>query len=502
MFFSAHRPSRPATGRSGMRCACTLLPLLLSCFLTPVTAGAAPEAEPAVENSERAGEPMPPGKALAAIEARLTSRIDLFAAEPLIRNPVAACVDAAGRLLVAENLTYAEKPLKRDPRFRDRVTMLEDADGDGIAERHATLVDGLEGLASAVVGRGGLWLLCPPRLLFIPGGHLPPPGWPDAPDHDEPARRRAAAVPILDGFTADPSIRVFGDTYYVYPTSDKPNWLTTDFSVWSSKDLVTWKKERMVLDVANDLKWANLRAWAPDCIERDGTYFFYFCAEGKVGVATGRSPAGPFVDAIGKPLLDRKADARFTTNPIDPYPFIDDDGQAYLFWGNGAERANALRLSRDMLAVEGDLIDIPIKGRSSGVVVDFREGVVVFKRAGRYYFMWSVDDARSDDYRVAYGTAASPLGPVTIPAEGSLVLAKNGPVKGTGHHSVVNVPGTDRWYVAYHRHAIPDGSGYKRETCLARMEFNLDGSIRPIDPMVPAFQPGDTGEPIVNGRGR
>jgi len=144
-----------------MRCACTLLPLLLSCFLAPVAAAAAPEAEPAVENSERAGEPMPPGEALAAIEPRLSTRIDLLAAEPVIRNPVAACVDAAGRLLVAENLTYAEKPLKTDPRFRDRVTMLEDADGDGSAERHATLVDGLEGLASAAVGRGGLFLIPP-----------------------------------------------------------------------------------------------------------------------------------------------------------------------------------------------------------------------------------------------------------------------------------------------------------------------------------------------------
>jgi putative membrane-bound dehydrogenase-like protein len=170
-----------------------------------MAAAAAPEAEPAVENSERAGEPMPPGEALSAIEARLSPRIDLFAAEPSIRNPVAACVDAAGRLLVAENLTYAEKPLKRDPRFRDRVTMLEDADGDGTAERQATLVDGLEGLASVAVGRGGLWLLCPPRLLFIPDGHRPPPGWPATPDSDEPARRRAAAVPILDGFTVSPN---------------------------------------------------------------------------------------------------------------------------------------------------------------------------------------------------------------------------------------------------------------------------------------------------------
>lgn len=205
MFFAVHRPSGLAPGCGGLRRVCALLPLLLPCLLAAMAAAAAPEAEPVVENSERAGEPMPPGEALSAIEARLSPRIDLFAAEPSIRNPVAACVDAAGRLLVAENLTYAEKPLKRDPRFRDRVTMLEDADGDGTAERQATLVDGLEGLASVAVGRGGLWLLCPPRLLFIPDGHRPPPGWPATPDSDEPARRRAAAVPILDGFTVSPN---------------------------------------------------------------------------------------------------------------------------------------------------------------------------------------------------------------------------------------------------------------------------------------------------------
>ncbi len=311
-----------------------------------------------------------------------------------------------------------------------------------------------------------------------------------------PLAQATPPAPILDGFTADPSIRVFGDTYYVYPTSDKPNWLTTDFSVWSSKDLVTWKKERMILDVAHDLKWANIKAWAPDCIERDGTYFFYFCAEGKIGVATSASPAGPFIDALGKPLLDRQTDPRISTNTIDPYPFIDDDGQAYLYWSNGGERWNAFRLKRDMITLEGDLIDFPVKGRSSGIVVDCREAPVMFKRNGLYYFMWSVDDARSDDYRIAYGTATSPLGPVSIPAEGSLVLSKNGIVKGTGHHSVVNIPNTDRWYVVYHRHAIPVGSGYQRETCLARMEFNPDGSIKPIDPTKPAFHPGDRGEPI------
>ena len=288
--------------------------------------------------------------------------------------------------------------------------------------------------------------------------------------------------PILDGFTADPAIRVFGNRYYVYPTSDKPNWQTTDFSVWSSPDLIHWKKERMVMDVTKDLKWANIEAWAPDVMERDGKYYFYFCAQGQIGVAVGDQPTGPFKDALGHALIPKGS---VKTYPIDPYPFMDDDGQAYLYFGNGTPMV--YRLNKDMVSFDGPPATIPMK--------DFREGYVVFKRKGLYYFMWSIDDARSDDYRVGYGISKSPYGPVEIPAN-NIVLKKNGPVKGTGHHSVVNVPGTDRWYVAYHRHAIPGGSGFKRETCLAKMEFNEDGTIKPIDPMIPAFPSGSKGEPL------
>lgn len=301
----------------------------------------------------------------------------------------------------------------------------------------------------------------------------------------------APPEPILDGFTADPGIRVFGDTYYVYPTSDKPNWLTTDFSVWSSRNLIDWKKEGMVLDVAHDLKWANLKAWAPDCIERNGTFYFYFCGDGKIGVATAAQPTGPFKDALGKPLLVRGGKVR--TNPIDPYPFIDDDGQAWLYYGNGVP-CQAVKLKPDMITLDGDPVDIPLK--------DFREGIVVFKRAGNYYFMWSIDDARSPDYRVGWGISDSPTGPVKLPDKDFIVLRKNGPAVATAHHSVLNIPGTDRWYAVYHRHAIPDGSGYKRETCLVRMEFNADGSIQPMDPMTAPFKPGDVGEPLIDGKGR
>lgn len=300
----------------------------------------------------------------------------------------------------------------------------------------------------------------------------------------------AAPLPILDGHRADPAIRVFGDTYYIYPTSDKTKWLTTDFSVWSSKNLVEWKNEGMILDVANDLKWANIKAWAPDCIERDGRYYFYFCANHNIGVATSESPVGPFKDALGRPLVE---DSKIKTFSIDPHAFIDDDGQAYLYFGNGIP--TVWRLNRDMISFDGDPVEI--QG-----LKDFREGIVVFKRNGKYYFMWSIDDARSPNYRVGWGRADSPFGPVKPAEKDFIVLQKNGPAIGTAHHSVVNVPGTDRWYVAYHRHAIPDGNGYKRQVCLARMEFDAEGNIKPIDPMLTPYKPGDIGEPIVNGRGR
>ncbi|MFO1488388.1 MAG: family 43 glycosylhydrolase [Verrucomicrobiota bacterium] len=295
--------------------------------------------------------------------------------------------------------------------------------------------------------------------------------------------------PILAGFTADPSIRAFGDTYYIYPTSDRPNWNTTEFAVWSSKNLVTWKKEGVFMDLTKDLTWATNKAWAPDCVERDGKYFFYFCANHNIGVATGPTPVGPFKDALGQPLVE---DAKIKTFTIDPCAFIDDDGQAYLYFGNGTP--TVFKLNRDMISFDGPPVEFRLK--------QFREGIVVFKRLGKYYFMWSIDDARSPNYRVGWGIADSPLGPVRSPDTNFIVLQKHGPAVATAHHGVVNVPGTDRWYVAYHRHAIPNGSGYQREVCLARMEFDADGNIKPMDPMVSPFQPGDIGEPIINGKGR
>lgn len=299
--------------------------------------------------------------------------------------------------------------------------------------------------------------------------------------------------PILDGYRADPDIRVFGDTYYIYPTSDKPNWQTTDFSVWSSKNLIDWKNEGMILDVAHNLSWAKIKAWAPTAAMRNGKYYFYFVAGDRIGVATASSPTGPFVDALGHPLIEKNTPP--ATYPIDPDVFIDDNGQAYLYYGNN--HLIVAKLKPDMISLEGPGIDITPKDAAN----PFREGIFVLKRKGLYYFMWSVDDARSENYRVAYGTSKSPLGPIEIPPN-NVILQKHGLAKGTGHHAVVNVPGTDRWYIVYHRHAIPNGNGYTREVCLNRMEFNPDGTIRPVDPLETAFPPGSPGEPLLNGVGR
>ncbi|MGN6506064.1 MAG: family 43 glycosylhydrolase [Tepidisphaeraceae bacterium] len=302
-----------------------------------------------------------------------------------------------------------------------------------------------------------------------------------------------APPPILtDKFTADPDARVFGDTYYIYPTVDKEFWKTTEFNVWSSKDLIHWTDRGVILNIAGgDVSWATGSAWAPGVTTRDGKYYMYFCANQRIGVAVADRPTGPFKDAIGHPLVEAGNPPQLKGQQIDPCPFIDDTSthDAYLYWGNS--HLYVRKLAPDMISFAGELKEITPKINNGR----FNEGIFVIKRKGTYYFMWSENDARSPDYRVAYGTSKSPWGPISVP-EHRIILSKSGSVVGTGHHSVINVPGTDRWYIVYHRHAIPGGNGYIRETCLAPLHFNDDGSVQPVDVNHPAFPAGSEGESI------
>jgi beta-xylosidase len=301
---------------------------------------------------------------------------------------------------------------------------------------------------------------------------------------------------ITDKFTADPDAHVFGNTYYVYPTVDRDNWATTEFRVWSSKDLIHWKDDGVILNIGGgDVSWANLYAWAPGVTEFHDKFYMYFCANQKIGVAVSDTPTGPFKDALGHPLVADGKPAMLHGQQIDPCPLIDSTPtgeQPYLYWGNG--HLYVATLNPDMISLKGEPHDITPKfpgGR-------FNEGVFVIKRKNLYYFMWSENDARSPDYRVAYGTSDSPLGPIHVPPPPAnrIILSKSGLVVGTGHHSVINIPGTDRWYIIYHRHAVPGGNGFIRETCLSPLHFNEDGSIAPVDVTHPAFAENSPGEPL------
>jgi beta-xylosidase len=290
---------------------------------------------------------------------------------------------------------------------------------------------------------------------------------------------RRPPPPVLPGFHADPHIAVFGDSFYIYPTTDATNWDSTSFECWSSKDLKHWKNEGIALDLPRDLQWAKIRAWAPCIAARNGKFYFYYSAAQNIGVAVSDRPQGPFRDPLGKPLIAKGA---YQCQVIDPMVFTDEDGAAYLYFGNG--NCNVVRLNEDMISFDPAAVK-RITPR------DYGEGSFVLKRNGIYYLMWSRFDTRDPRYCVMVATSSSPFGPFTN-AVSNPILVQSGSIKGAGHHSVVQLPGRDEWVIAYHRFRIPRGDGYHRETCLSPLRFDSQGRIQQVDVFEPvaSLSPG------------
>ncbi|MNX03866.1 Arabinoxylan arabinofuranohydrolase precursor [compost metagenome] len=301
--------------------------------------------------------------------------------------------------------------------------------------------------------------------------------------------------PVLNGYYADPEIIYSNKNkkYYLYPTSDGfTGWSGTYFKTFSSADLVNWKDEGVILDLEKDVSWAKKNAWAPTITEKkiNGSYkyFYYFTAAQKIGVAVADDPAGPFKDSE-KALISKRPAGTRGGQEIDPDVFTDPKtGKSYLFWGNG--HMAVAPLNDDMVSVDTTSIRV-ITPNSS-----FREGTEIFYRKGKYYFLWSEDDTRSENYRVRYGYADSLTGKMIIPTD-NLILSKR-PEKGiygTGHNSVIQVPGKDEWYMVYHRFNRPkgitmgDAAGYNREVCIDKMEFNTDGTIKAVEPTLKGIKP-------------
>ena len=324
-----------------------------------------------------------------------------------------------------------------------------------------------------------------------------------------------AANPIVPGWYADPEIRIHGNRFWIYPTysdhygqpdlsrkftpqqqamraqSDliwEPYLKQTFINAFSSTDLVNWTRHDHVLDVEH-VAWAAYAVWAPSSIEHNGKYYLFFGANdikrdgqtGGIGVAVSDRPEGPFKDALGRPLIDR---IHHGAQPIDQMAFKDDDGQVYLYYG-GWKHANVVRLAPDLLSV------VPFADGATYKEITpdpaYVEGSFMAKRKGVYYFMWSEGGWTRPDYRVAYAMSTSPFGP--FKRIGTILQQDTKIANGAGHHSVVNIPGTDDWYIAYHRRPLGDKDGHHREMAIEHLYFNQDGTIRPVVMTVEGVQP-------------
>lgn len=228
-------------------------------------------------------------------------------------------------------------------------------------------------------------------------------------------------------------------------------------------------------------------------------YYFFFSAHNPtlnkktLGVAVAENPTGPF-KASAKPLFTTTSGGQMIDSDVFTDPV---SGQTYLYYGNG--QLHYRLLSDDMLSVCATEYTITPEG---GTLNDyaFREGVYVFYRNGKYYFLWSVDDTGSPNYHVAYGTSTSPTGPISV-AQQPIVIAQDpdNQIYGTAHNSIVNIPGTDEWYIVYHRinkKYLSNGPGYHREVCADKLTFNADGTIARITPTRRGIDPVDTSELI------
>ncbi|MCI7011309.1 MAG: family 43 glycosylhydrolase [Prevotella sp.] len=310
--------------------------------------------------------------------------------------------------------------------------------------------------------------------------------------------------PILPDYHADPEILYSNLTkkYYIYSTTDGyPGWGGWTFNVFSSTDLINWTDEGQVLDVKSDqVKWARGNAWAPAAIEvkqKDGSYkyYLYFSADAgnrkEIGVAVSDSPTGPFVDA-GAPIVSDSPVGH--GQQIDVDVFQDPKSKKYyLYWGNGY-MAGA-EMTSDLMGIKKETIQVMTPEGGSLQTWKFREAPYVFYRKGTYYFLWSVDDTGSPNYHVCYGTAKSPLGPIQVAKEPTIL--KQVPeleIYGTAHNSVLQIPGKDEWYIVYHRinkHFIErdKGPGVHREVCIDRMTFDKKGNIIPVTPTLNGPEP-------------
>lgn len=297
-----------------------------------------------------------------------------------------------------------------------------------------------------------------------------------------PARQESVAVarkgnPVFPGWYADPEAIIFDSTYWIYPTYSDDFDKQVFLDAFSSADLITWNKHPRIIDTAR-VKWARRAMWAPAVVRKDNRYFLFFSANdvhegevGGIGVAVADRPEGPFSDYLGKPLINEIANG---AQPIDQYVFQDIDSTWYMIYG-GWGHCNIVKLKPDFTGL------VPFEdGKTFREVTPegYVEGPIMFMRDSSYYFMWSEGGWGGPDYRVAYAIGNSPFGP--FQRIGTVLQQDTTVATGAGHHSVLQIPGKDQWFIVYHRRPLDQTAANSRETCIDKMEFDENGHIRPV----------------------
>ena len=279
----------------------------------------------------------------------------------------------------------------------------------------------------------------------------------------------AASNPIVTNmFTADPAGLVYNDTMYIFTGHDEApagheGYIMNDWHIFSSGDMDTWVDRGAVLSIKS-FKWARGSAWASQTIERNGKFYWYVTVhDGRdfaVGVAVADHPAGPYKDAIGKALItsDMTPANSGVNYDIDPTVFIDDDGQAYIYWGNGA--VMGYRLKENMVELQGNMFNV--------TPPSFTEAPYVHKRNGYYFLTY----AYGWEERIGQATMKSPTGPVS----NSKVIVDYNKNSNTSHQAFVEFH--NQWYYIYHTGAI--GGSFRRALCVDYAYYENDSTIANI----------------------
>ncbi len=292
-----------------------------------------------------------------------------------------------------------------------------------------------------------------------------------------------AENPIVQtNYTADPAPMVHNDTFWVYSGHDEDGstvWFNMrEWRCYSSVDMANWTDHGSPLDISAFSSWANADAWAAQVIPYKGKFYFYvpvFHSGTKnrmIGVAVADKPTGPFKDALGKPML-----SRYDCCYIDPTVFVDDDDQAYMYWGN--PYCFYVKLNKDMTSYFGDVVQIPENAQTFASC--YGEAPWLYKKNNQYYLIWAADNPNGKE-NIRYSTSSSPTGPwkyagLIMPTQG---LTWTKPCTSwTNHEGIVDFKGKS--YFVYHNAAAPGGGPFMRSTCIEEFTYNADGTIPQIN---------------------